>query len=212
MFNTLSRTTPIHPSLHAIGRHRGHHGFGHRWGGRHGFRGNDGPPPSRKLNSDELQLVLLALLAEQPAHGYELIRMLEDRSGGFYKPSSGMVYPALTYMDEIGQAQSTADGNRKLYSITQTGQTFLADHRAEADAILQALSRIGDRMGEVRDAFAGVNDADPAAEELYAARGALKHALRHAQGSGSDETRRIARILDRATAEILAGPNQSSRT
>ena len=64
--------------------------------------GGDGMPGGRKLGSADLQLLLLALLAERPAHGYELIRTLEQRSGGFYAPSPGMVYPALTFLDEIG--------------------------------------------------------------------------------------------------------------
>ena len=62
----------------------------------------------RKLSSNDLQLLLLALLAEKPAHGYELIRALEERSGGAYAPSPGMIYPALTYLEELGHAE--ADG------------------------------------------------------------------------------------------------------
>src|ERR1700710_1680308 len=102
----------VHHLLHAIGRQRGR-GFGHGAGGGHGrgFMGGDGMPGGRRLGSAELQLVLLALLAEQPAHGYELIRTLEERSGGFYAPSPGMIYPALTYLDEIGHALASADGN-----------------------------------------------------------------------------------------------------
>jgi DNA-binding PadR family transcriptional regulator len=188
---------------HGIGRHGhgGHHGFGRR---SHSFMGGDGAPFGRKLTSNDLQLVLLALLAEQPAHGYELIRTLEQRSGGFYEPSSGMVYPALTYLDEIGHAASTVEGNRKLYTITDAGSSFLADNRARADAILEALARIGGRMEDVRDAFAGVSGADPdASDALYAARGALKTALKRLRDCSPDEARRIAAILDRATAEIL---------
>ena len=212
MNNTLGYRPPhrfhgaIRGALHAIGhhRHRGFHGrSGFRPGGfgPGGFGTEDGPSFARKLGADELQLVLLALLAGQPAHGYELIRTLEERSGGFYKPSSGMVYPALTYLDEIGQATAAAEGNRKLYTITAAGAAHLAAHRAEADAILAALSRIGARMGEVRDAFAGVND--PGADPMYTARGALKHALIRAQGCAPEEARRIAAILERATAEII---------
>jgi DNA-binding PadR family transcriptional regulator len=168
--------------------------------------GGDGFPSGRKLGSTELQLVLLALLAEQPAHGYELIRMLEERSGGFYAPSPGMVYPALTYLDEIGHAAVTQDGNRKLYAITDAGRAYLADHRDQADMILAALARIGGRMAHVREAFAGLEDADPqAADDLHQARHALKRALMRMRGCTPDEARRVARILARATAEILKG-------
>ena len=168
--------------------------------------GGDGFPGGRKLSSAELQLVLLALLAQRPAHGYELIRMLEERSSGFYAPSPGMVYPALTYLDEIGHAAVTQDGNRKLYSITDAGHAHLAANRVQAEMILDALARIGGRMEQVREAFSGLGDADPqAADELHRARHALKHALMRKRGCTPDEARRIAQILDRATADILKG-------
>jgi DNA-binding PadR family transcriptional regulator len=148
--------------------------------------------------------VLLALLAQQPAHGYELIRKLEEHSGGFYAPSPGMVYPALTYLEEIGHAEATPDGNRKLYTITAAGSAHLAGSKEQAEAILAALARIGGRMAEVREAFAGLQDADPqAADDLHQARHTLKHALLRKRGSGPEEARRIAGILARATAEIL---------
>ena len=193
----------------AIGGHgRGRFGGGGRGGfGRGGFMGGgDDFPRGRKLGAGDLQLVLLALLEERPAHGYELIRLLEERSGGFYTPSPGMIYPALTYLEEIGQASVTQDGNRKAYSITDAGKAHLEANRQQAAAILEALARIASRMGDVREAFAGVNDIDPdAAEDLHRARHEIKRALMRKRGSGPDEARRIARILDRATAEILEG-------
>jgi DNA-binding PadR family transcriptional regulator len=189
----------------------------HRWrrrhfGGRCGpgpdfgpdFMGGRGFPGGRRLSASELQLILLALLAERPAHGYELIRTLEERSGGFYAPSPGMIYPALTYLEEIGHVGQVQEANRKLYSITEAGRAHLEANRERATAILEALRRIGDRMEEVRAAFAGEGDLDPqAAEALHAARHALKHALMRKRGCAPDEARRIAQILERATAEIL---------
>jgi DNA-binding PadR family transcriptional regulator len=212
MFNDIHhphRHHRLRHLIHAIGHARGRHGpgggFGH--GGRgNGFMGGDGFPGGRKLGATDLQLVLLALLAEQPAHGYELIRTLEERSGGFYVPSPGMIYPALTYLDEIGHAAAAADGNRKLYSLTEAGRAHLDAHRAEADTILDALARIGGRMEQVREAFAGVGDIDAqGAEDLHRSRHALKHALFRARGCTAEEGRRIAHILDQATAEILKG-------
>lgn len=167
-------------------------------------------PGGRKLSSADLQLVLLLLLGERPAHGYELIRMLEERSGGFYAPSPGMVYPALTYLDEIGHAAVAPEGNRKLYSLTDAGRAHLSANRAQADMMLDALARIGGRMEQVREAFAGVTDADPQGpDDLHRARHALKLALMRKRGCTADEARRIARILDQASAEILAGSGQS---
>ena len=138
-----------------------------------GFAGGDFPG-GRKLDAIDIQLVILALLAERPAHGYELIKTLEERSGGFYTPSPGVIYPALTYLHEIGYASVEQQGTRKLYSITAEGQAHLAAHRADAEAILDALSRIGGRMDQVREAFAGVGDSDAgASDEVHRARHAL---------------------------------------
>jgi DNA-binding PadR family transcriptional regulator len=187
----------------AMGRHGGRHRFGR---GGHGFfgRGGDDFPGARRLSSQDLQLVILALLAEKPAHGYELIKIIEERSEGFYTPSPGVIYPALTYLEEVGHASVAQDGGRKLYSITPQGETYLAEQRGIADAILQALSRIGRRMDEVREAFAGVSDLDAdASDEMHRARHNLKRALRSKHGSDSAEARRIAGILERAAAEIL---------
>lgn len=191
--------------LFAMGRHgRGGHRFGR---GGHGFFSRGGGadfPGSRRLSSQDLQLVILALLGEQPAHGYELIKRIEERSDGFYSPSPGVIYPALTFLEEIGHASVTQDAARKLYSITEQGKAYLADNRATADTILEALSRIGRRMEEVREAFAGVSDLDgEASDEIHRARHALKGALRQKRGCDAGEAKRIAKILDRAAAEIL---------
>ena len=91
----------------------------------------------RKLSASDLQLIILAHLAVRPAHGYELIKYFEDHSHGLYVPSPGMIYPALTYLDEIGHATALQEGNRKLYSITDAGRTFIEDNQAQADREVQ---------------------------------------------------------------------------
>ncbi|NIE78815.1 PadR family transcriptional regulator [Asaia sp. As-1742] len=202
-----------HHLRHALNRHDGFgHGSDHRFGGgmgggfggRFGRRRGGDIPGGRKLSAEELQLVILALLAESPAHGYEIIRRLEARTNGFYKPSPGMVYPAMTYLEEIGQAEVTQEGTRKLYTLTDQGQAHLTENRAEADRILEILTRIGSRMSEVREAFAGLHDVDPeAADGLHKARHHLKAALYKHRGCSPVEARRIAAILMRAAAEIM---------
>ena len=190
-------------SLLAIGRGGGRHRWDRGGGGFWGS-GGGGMPGGRKVSSADLQLVVLALLEERPAHGYELIRTLEERSGGFYTPSPGVIYPALTYLEEIARATVEPDGNRKLYRITDAGRRHLDANREAAEAILAALSRVGGRMDQVREAFEGVDDLDPrGSDDLHQARRALKHALVRKRGCGPVEARRIAEILDRATAEIL---------
>src|SRR5438270_5680520 len=169
------------------GRHARRHGFGGLFGGMAGSRGLGwhGFRAGRKLGSDDLQLVILALVADKPSHGYEIIKALEERSGGFYSPSPGMVYPALTYLEEIGYASVEAEGAKKLYRISDEGRAYLSEHRHIVDAILAQLSWVGARMEHVRRAFAG----DPAhtderadrprgwSDELTAARGILRNAL-----------------------------------
>jgi DNA-binding PadR family transcriptional regulator len=200
----------------AIGRHRGHGGDfpggpgGHGGrGGRGGFGGDDGMPRARKFTSDDLQLLLLALLAEAPRHGYELIKALEDRSNGFYAPSPGMVYPALTYLEELGYATVELEGNRKRYALSEAGRGHLAANRERVDLMLAKLKHFARKMDSVRRAFAG-EEADDGSEggwvpELTAARRALKRALLLRTDAPQDEQRRIAAILARATDEIEQG-------
>src|SRR5262249_29299161 len=158
----------------------------------------------RKLGSGDLQLVLLALLAERPSHGYELIKALEERSGGFYSPSPGMVYPALTYLEEVGRASVEADGAKKLYTITQTGRDYLEANREAAAAILSQLSFIARRMGRVREIFSGDESDDErggSSREVWLARRELKHALRDKRHVSAEEASRIAEVLRRAAAD-----------
>ena len=162
-------------------------------------------PRGRRLDSNDLQLIILAFLAQRPAHGYELIKTVEEHSGGFYIPSPGVIYPALTHLSEIGHAAVEQEGARKLYSITAEGTSHLASNRAAAEAILDTLSRIGSRMDDVREAFAGVGDSDSgASDEIHHARHVLRDAIRRKRGCDPNEVRRIAGILNRATADILS--------
>src|SRR6202012_5708440 len=117
-----------HHGRRNMSRHGRHHGFGD-----FGGEGGRGLGRGRKLAAGDLQLVILALLDQKPRHGYELIKELDERSGGFYSPSPGMVYPALTYLEEIGYATVEADGAKKLYSITDTGKAHLAANRPLAE-------------------------------------------------------------------------------
>lgn len=110
-------------------------GRGHR-GGRGGGGGG------RVFGHGGLRFVLLQLIADKPAHGYELIKAIEDRLGGSYAPSPGVVYPTLTLLEEMGYLSvETADnGGRKRYSITDSGQEFLAANRETADAMMSRMS------------------------------------------------------------------------
>jgi DNA-binding PadR family transcriptional regulator len=205
---------------HSMGRHHHErHGFGRFGGGfmEDGGPGGRGMSMGRKLASGDLQLLVLALLAEKPRHGYEIIKALEERSKGFYTPSPGMVYPALTYLDEIGYATVEADGSRKLYHITPAGQTQLDDNRSVVDSMFAQFERVGAKMDRLRRVF---SDETAGAEEdlgsgrrgsteVLRARRELKSALGEAADS-AEEQERIAEILRRAAAEIRTKPTGRS--
>jgi DNA-binding PadR family transcriptional regulator len=157
----------------------------------------------RRLASGDLQLVLLALLEKQPSHGYELIKALEERSGGFYSPSPGMIYPALTWLEEVGYASVTAEGTKKLYSITDAGRAYLNQNRDVTDAMLGQLEFIGRKMGRVREIFGTYGEDESAdAQGVDAARRELREALRAKRGAAAEEWSRIAEILKNAAAQI----------
>jgi DNA-binding PadR family transcriptional regulator len=187
-----------------MGRHYGR-GFGAFAGGFAGAMGMGGRAflAGRRLASGDLQLVLLALLAERASHGYELIKALEQRSGGFYSPSPGMIYPALTWLEEVGYASVAAEGAKKLYSITDAGRTYLNENRDAADAMLGQLAYIGRKMGRVREIFGGFDeDEEGDAQGVAAARRELRQALREKRGASTEEKLRVAQILRDATAQI----------
>lgn len=225
MLAHLSSHFSSHSSHHgrqAIGRHH-HHGGGPGGffgGGGDGFDGDgDSWRRGRKFSSDDLQLMLLSLLEEKPSHGYELIKALEARTNGFYKPSPGMVYPALTFLEELGYATVDTEGNKKRYQLAGPGLAHLDANRERLALMLNKLKHVARKMEWVRRALSG-EAAEPgaagvAADEREAAGGwlpefvearvALKRALLLRTDATPDEQRRIAAILARATAEINAG-------
>ena len=123
----------------------GHHGpCGGMWAatrfGRHGGRGPGwGPGPGggggdwfrvgRMLAQGDLKLLALALIAEQPRHGYELIKLIEEKTSGFYSPSPGVVYPTLTFLEEAGYVTAESEGAKKRYTITDEGRAYLEENR-----------------------------------------------------------------------------------
>ncbi|MGO9990519.1 MAG: PadR family transcriptional regulator [Steroidobacteraceae bacterium] len=196
-------------------RHLPHFFGGHRGGGLgrfgRGFKDGDGMGArafgmGRKLKSIDLQLLILGLLADKPRHGYEIIKALDERSQGYYVPSPGMVYPALTHLEELGRATVEADGTRKLYHITEAGRQYLDEHRALADALLAQIGRVAQRMERVRRALNAeedaLNDQGRYSKDLLRARRELKSALADTWASSAEEQRRIAAILERAAADI----------
>ena len=131
---------------------RGHFGPGHGWGGRHG--GGNMMRAGRMLAQGDLRLIALALIAEQPRHGYEIIKVLEDKTEGWYSPSPGIVYPTLTYLEEAGYVTAQAEGAKKLYTITEEGRAHLEQNRDFVDAVLERMSAVGEKAKRIREHFA----------------------------------------------------------
>ena len=157
--------SPDDPSDHHR-RHRNHRG--HR---------------GRLFDYGELRLLLLAMIAERPRHGYELIKTIEERFGGSYSPSPGVIYPTLSWLDDIGYARIEAgEAGRKYYRLTAEGEAFIVANRAAVDELL---SRKAPDVG---------NDTEPP-PQLVRAMENLKLAMRLRLRQGP---------LDQATAEKIA--------
>ena len=117
------------------------------------FGGSGGPKRrgpfggGRMFEQGDLKLVILNLLDEKPRHGYEIIKDLEERSGGRYTPSAGAVYPTLTMLEDMGYAVATPEeGGKKVYAITDAGRAHLAENRPIVDELFDRVSQIGDAV------------------------------------------------------------------
>jgi len=169
------------------------------WGGngRHGFgAGGDGFGGfSRRrglYDSEELRLVLLSLIAEQPRHGYDLIREIEERTGGQYAPSPGVIYPTLTMLQDMGLiAEEGAAGTRKVYAATEDGRAHLVENKEEVAALMA-------RISELKKAQKG--DHAPVRRAMRNLFAALSEKV---AGTHDEETiHKIAALLDEVTQKI----------
>ena len=144
------------------------------------------------FDGGELKFVILALIAEKPRHGYEVIKELGERVGGDYSPSPGVVYPTLTLLEEMGYATASQDEQgRKLYAVTPDGEKTLAENRAQVDAIF---ARFGDRE-ETRGDFGSVVRA------MLNLRAATRLRLR-SRSASPEQIQTIVDALDEAAKKI----------
>jgi DNA-binding PadR family transcriptional regulator len=144
---------------HHEGRHagRGREGDGEFFGGRFGFgdraRGHmadmmRGGGRRRLFSSDELRLVLLKLIGDQPRHGYDLIRAIEEQTGGSYAPSPGVVYPTITLLQDMEQiAEQAAEGTKRQFAITDAGKALLAEKAEEIETLFARLAALAEESG-----------------------------------------------------------------
>ena len=185
--------------LHMAGRFggRGGGGFG-GFGGGMGRGGRGGPGDmfraGKMLADGDLKLITLALLAQTPRHGYDIIKALEEKSSGFYVPSPGVVYPTLTFLEEAGYAVSAAKGAKKVFSITEEGQKHLDENRDLVERVLEQIERFGRKMAKAREWFGWNDDGEE--------RGG--HERGHSGKGG--EFRAVRRRLRAALGEIADAP------
>ena len=185
------------------GRHR-RHGFG--FGGRHGFGGGDMVRAGRMLATGDLRLIALALIAEQPRHGYEIIKVLEEKTSGWYSPSPGIVYPTLTFLEEAGYVTAQAEGAKRLYTITDEGRAHLDQNRDFVDAVLERIAAVGNKLARVRRRFGGDDDEDRRGGGLPPLVRAALENLREVAGArlekDADTEAKLVEILARAAQEL----------
>ena len=174
-------------------RRQARHERGHReWGGPP-WRGG-GRRGGRVLDHGDLRLLVLQLLQEKPRHGYEIIKAIEERLGGAYSPSPGVVYPTLTLLEELGHAAVAAsEGAKKLYAATPDGSAWLA-------ASQPAVAAMEERIASAR----ATQGSMPPAQLIRAVEN-LKLALRLrvARGDlGEEQIRALAATIDAAATAV----------
>jgi DNA-binding PadR family transcriptional regulator len=166
-----------------------------------GFFGAEGRPrgrwrAGRMFGQGDLRLVILSLLEEKPRHGYEIIKALEERFGGTYAPSPGVVYPTLQLLEDQGYARIVpGPEGKKTYEITDAGRAHLAENRDMVDSIFERVSKL---MGHFLD------------EPMTEVHRAFKQVAKATYSRASDAVQnpatlnQIVEILDRAAREIEA--------
>ncbi|WP_341962504.1 PadR family transcriptional regulator [Pseudomonas sp. RC10] len=189
-------------SHHHPHHHRPH--FGEHGDGRDGFeqrtgreRGGRGP---RVFAPGDLKLLLLALIADQPCHGYDLIRQIEGLFDGAYSPSPGVIYPTLTFFEESEWVIGDAQGGKKRYRITEAGQQFLVEQAVALDGVKM-------RIQVSKRSLRG-HDRPP---EIHEAVHNLRHALQMHHGRWTpEEIIRVSDLLNETAKAVADGPHTAS--
>jgi DNA-binding PadR family transcriptional regulator len=188
-------------------RRFGRFGEGPRWGGRGEGSGGRGDwfRVGRMLAQGDLKLLALALIAEQPRHGYELIKLIEDKTHGAYSPSPGVVYPTLTFLEEAGYVTAEAEGAKKRYTITDEGRAYLDENRDIADMVLARLAAIGEKLARMRKRWGSEGEQEKEArlpKLVSAALENLRDVAEKRLETSEDAEARVVEILMRAANDI----------
>jgi DNA-binding PadR family transcriptional regulator len=192
------------------GRHRRHGRFGgFGFGGRHGMGGSgdrggeDIMRARRMLAQGDLRLIALALIADAPRHGYEIIKLLEEKTSDWYSPSPGIVYPTLTYLEEAGYVTASTEGSKKLYTITDEGRAYLQANRELVDVVLDRLAAFGERVNRWRrDARGEREDRRSLPPLIEATLDHLREAVSKRVEGDPEAEARLVEILARTVTEL----------
>jgi DNA-binding PadR family transcriptional regulator len=210
------------PRQRRHGRHShpffGFFGPQHRWAdgdfgdfpfGRWNRRGGGGFGPGfgffgpgqgeRFFGRGDLKYVILELLKDQPRHGYDIIRALEDRMRGYYRPSPGSVYPTLQMLEDLGYVSSTQQEGKKIYTITDEGRRYLTEQQSTVDDIRS-------RITAGWDAAQRPEVSDLMHEVQQLARALFRNGTRSLQEP--ERLKQLREIVSRARAEVEAFENQ----
>ena len=193
-----------HGGRWAAGRHRRGRFGGFGFGGRHGGGMNpDDMRAGRMLAQGDLRLIALSFIAQEPRHGYEIIKLVEEKTADWYSPSPGIVYPTLTYLEEAGYVTASTEGAKKLYAITGEGRAYLETNRDVVDAVLDRLSAFGERVSRWRRTERGERgnrrNLPPLVEAAF---DHLRETVgKRLEGDADDESR-LVEILARAATEL----------
>jgi len=172
-------------------------GGGGGFGGPGGFdefgRGRGGGRLGRLFAGGDLKLLVLSLIEQQPRHGYDVIRHIEEMFDGQYSPSPGAIYPTLMLLEEQGYVSvNAADGGKKLYTITQAGAESLAQQQNALTELTQRLQVIARSLS-----------TQSVPEEVRMAARTIKHELiAHHRAWDNAETQRVVELLGKAADAI----------
>lgn len=157
-----------------------------------GPRGRWRGPRRGFFRSGEVRLALLSLLADEPGHGYELMKRLEERSGGLYRASAGTVYPVLQQLEDEDLVRAREAEGKKVYEITEAG-------RAELDEEADRVERIWRRAGKWREWGCHMG---PDTVEVAASIGRVTKAAFTAASGSDQNAERVRDVLERARKEL----------
>jgi DNA-binding PadR family transcriptional regulator len=168
--------------------------FGFPFGFAAGVRTGRGRRWRRQwFEAGDMKYVILKLLREKPMHGYEVMKALEERTHGCYKPSPGTVYPTLQWLEDEGLVTATDVEGKKVFAINDKGRAFLDEHRTTVDDIFD---RIADTLDRVT--------AEPIPEVSRVVGRLVSQAYRTAWRLADEPERakKVTEILERALKEI----------